>query len=382
MIFRSRLAVLLLLLLPSAWANESASEVFAIASPAVFGIGVMTTDDNARIGSGVLVAPGKVATNYHVVANARAIYIKQGDTTVEGVLEIADAKHDIALVSAPALTGRPITLNASLPLVGQNAYAIGSPRGLDLSLSVGIVSSLRPVPDGTLIQTTAAISQGSSGGGLFDAQGRLIGLTTAQVLEGQNLNFAIPVSWLQYVGISVEAVPTPSQPAAITPTIAPPAPEPAAAAEPPAAEDAPAASPATVARPPVQSEGSGYGLVFATASIIALLALAKPATRWLMEWMSSDHLPAPSRAAIRAAVKTAQPDPLAPFRAQAEQELADHNPEKALWAQALQQTAGDETRAHHAYLHLRAYALHKAELDRRWNAAAAENQGLIRRSSS
>lgn len=377
MVLRLPIVCLLCLLVPSVWASEQASEVFATASPAVFSLGVMATDNSARIGSGVLVAPGKIATNYHVVANARTIYIKQGDNTVEGVLEIGDAKHDVAIVSAPALTGRPITLNAATPLVGQNAYAIGSPRGLDLSLSAGIVSSLRPVPDGSLIQTTAAISQGSSGGGLFDAQGRLIGLTTAQVIDGQNLNFAIPVRWLEYVGIPVDGA-APEVPAAVIPAPASAVPMAEAVQEP----APPVTAEQVKSAVPVKAEGSGYGLMFATISVIALLVLAKPATNWLMNWMSSDTLPSPSRAAIRAATKTAPPDQLAPFRVLAEQELADKTPEAKIWAQALQQTALDENRARHAYIHLRAYALHKAELDRRWNAAAAENQGVIRRSST
>jgi tetratricopeptide (TPR) repeat protein len=86
-------------------------------------------------------------------------------------------------------------------------YAVGAPEGFELTLSEGLISSLRPFEGVQLIQTTAPISRGSSGGGLFDAQGRLIGITTFYVKEGQNLNFALPGEW-------VEALPThPAQPA-------------------------------------------------------------------------------------------------------------------------------------------------------------------------
>ncbi len=79
-------------------------------------------------------------------------------------------------------------------------YAIGNPKGLDLTLSAGLVSSLRRNPTGqlVLIQTSAAISGGSSGGGLFDDSGRLIGLTTIGSVgaDTQNLNFAVPSEWI------------------------------------------------------------------------------------------------------------------------------------------------------------------------------------------
>ena len=81
--------------------------------------------------------------------------------------------------------------------VGQKVYAIGSPQGLDLTLSDGMVSSLREGEDGTFIQTTAPISPGSSGGGLFNERGVLVGIVTFQMRSGQNLNFAIPADWIE-----------------------------------------------------------------------------------------------------------------------------------------------------------------------------------------
>jgi tetratricopeptide (TPR) repeat protein len=76
--------------------------------------------------------------------------------------------------------------------VGEHVYALGAPEGLELSLSEGLVSSLRSFDGLSFIQTTAPISHGSSGGGLFDGQGSLIGITTFTFKDGQNLNFAIP----------------------------------------------------------------------------------------------------------------------------------------------------------------------------------------------
>jgi len=79
--------------------------------------------------------------------------------------------------------------------VGDKVYAVGAPYGLELSLSEGLVSQLRGGPP-PLIQTTAAISVGSSGGGLFNELGELVGLTTFYLKGAQGLNFALPVEWL------------------------------------------------------------------------------------------------------------------------------------------------------------------------------------------
>jgi len=77
--------------------------------------------------------------------------------------------------------------------VGEPVYTIGSPRRLERSLGQGIVSGVRHLDGVTFIQTTAQISPGSSGGGLFDAAGNLIGVTTKTLKQSQGLNFAIAI---------------------------------------------------------------------------------------------------------------------------------------------------------------------------------------------
>jgi tetratricopeptide (TPR) repeat protein len=81
--------------------------------------------------------------------------------------------------------------------MGERVYAIGAPAGLELTLSEGLVSGLRRYSEVYVIQTTAPVSHGSSGGGLFDSRGQLIGITTYILKEGQNLNFAMPTEWVQ-----------------------------------------------------------------------------------------------------------------------------------------------------------------------------------------
>ena len=76
--------------------------------------------------------------------------------------------------------------------MGERVYTVGAPQGLELSLAEGIVSSKRTIDGGRFIQTSAPMSSGSSGGGLFDAYGHLVGITTSILKNSQNLNFAIP----------------------------------------------------------------------------------------------------------------------------------------------------------------------------------------------
>lgn len=354
-------------LLPAlATANDQAAQVFSSASPSVYSVLATARNGAQMLGSAVVVGQGRLATNHHVIANAERIVVRQGDEEREAVLESSDPAHDLALLHAPGLAGAAAVLGDSTRLrIGQTVYAIGSPRGLELSLSEGLVSSLRKTPDGAAIQTTAAISPGSSGGGLFDAQGRLLGLTTAQVINGQNLNFAVPVEWLRFVGLRATATSEASA-AAVDPARTLPAPvleTAVATAQSPPPQPAPAARKA----PPVSKAPNLY---VGTALIVILLFAAKPAINWLSEFMARDApLPEPPRVIRSAAAK----DRTAPFRAQALEELRNHARDADTWRQALESCNGDESRATAAYIELRSATLHRADMDRRWNEARQSN---------
>ena len=160
---------------------------------------VKTLDAQGKVkgqGSGVLLPSGKIATNCHVVEGGASYQVGRGKQLVRATLYAEDADKDICLLDAKGITGKPAQLGKAAGLkVGVPVYAVGAPQGLELSLSDGIVAQLRGGPP-PLIQTTAAISPGSSGGGLFDGEGRLVGLTTLYVEGGQSLNFAMPVEWI------------------------------------------------------------------------------------------------------------------------------------------------------------------------------------------
>jgi S1-C subfamily serine protease len=113
-----------------------------------------------------------------------------------------DVKRDVCQLSVPGLKAPAVVVaESSKVAVGQNVFAVGNPKGLELTMSEGLVSSLRRNAAGqlVLIQTSAAISGGSSGGGLFNKEGMLIGLTTlgSVTADAQNLNFAIPSDWVR-----------------------------------------------------------------------------------------------------------------------------------------------------------------------------------------
>jgi hypothetical protein len=159
--------------------------------------------------------------------------VGRGKQATPATLKAGDPEMDLGLLTAPGLEAVPAPLGKTARLkVGDPVYAVGAPQGLELSLSEGIVSQLRGGPP-PIIQTTVAISQGSSGGGLFNAAGELVGITTFYLKEGQNLNFALPVEWIAEAAVEkirvrprVEAlgIPAPSMeeiwsPGALAPSI-------------------------------------------------------------------------------------------------------------------------------------------------------------------
>ena len=93
---------------------------------------------------------------------------------------------------------QPVSVATTLPNIGEVTFALGAPFGFDLTISEGILSGKREdeTEKTEYLQTTAAISPGSSGGGLFNSQGELIGITTLQVRPAQNLNFALPTRYV------------------------------------------------------------------------------------------------------------------------------------------------------------------------------------------
>ncbi len=187
-----------------------AEEISKACSPAVFYIEVY--DGNGRAfasGSGFFIdANGTAVTNHHVIEGASSAKIKCAHNgniyKVEGVYDY-DVKNDWAIIKVSGKDFPYLEVNEEVPASGSTVFAIGSPLGLDNTISQGIVSNAkRTIGEVDYIQISAAISHGSSGGALIDKYGDVIGITSAGIEGGQNINLAIPISAIK--GFTAEKI--------------------------------------------------------------------------------------------------------------------------------------------------------------------------------
>ncbi len=178
----------------------SAEQIAAKCSSAVFYIEICDKYGYAiATGSGVFISSdGKALTNHHVIADAHSASIQTTDGKVYDVSGWYDAEEsiDLALIQVEGSGFDYLEIgDVSSLAAGQTVFAIGSPLGLDNTISQGIISNPdRPVDGLRYIQTSAPISHGSSGGALINDRGQLIGITSAMFADGQNLNLAVPIS--------------------------------------------------------------------------------------------------------------------------------------------------------------------------------------------
>lgn len=195
------LAVCLLASAPQAWAagDLKPSQIFATDSPSIVVVLAYGEDGKAIAqGSGVVIPKDAVVSNCHVIEKANAASVLYQGKRFAATLRYMDVERDLCSFTVKGLSAPAVQMGSTSQVqVGDAAYAIGAPEGLDLTLSGGLISSLRKIPAGTVLQMTTPISPGSSGGGLFDGQGRLIGITSYYMSKGEQLNFALPVEWVR-----------------------------------------------------------------------------------------------------------------------------------------------------------------------------------------
>ena len=181
----------------------SPEQLFERVAPSVWTIQTFDAQNQPlALGSGVVVAPGSVVTNCHVLRKAKSVTVGRENVSYGATLDSPDPERDLCLLKVRNFKAPPVQIGDPAALkTGARVYAIGSPRGLEHTISDGLLSGVRRSQDGgfTALQITVPISPGSSGGGLFDTHGRLVGITTFQVKEGQNLNFALPATWIAQV---------------------------------------------------------------------------------------------------------------------------------------------------------------------------------------
>lgn len=164
------------------------------------------------LGSGFFVLEDQLATNFHVVKGASRGYAKlvgqKSKYDIEGITAI-DVARDLVLLKVRSVRVPPLRLGDSSTVeIGETVFAVGNPQGLEGTFSQGIISSLRGAGESRLLQITAPISPGSSGGPVLNAKGEVIGVSVATFKGGQNLNFAIPSIYLKGL-IGKSAAPRP-----------------------------------------------------------------------------------------------------------------------------------------------------------------------------
>lgn len=179
--------------------EKSITEIFSKVKRSIVLVNTFDEEGNPiSQGSGFFIEKCKIITNRHVLKDAYTVKIKSHAGEYQAIEVSADNKKcDLVILSVPdeaeELNLPP--LNLSFPEVGQKVIVIGNPFGLEATVSDGIVSANREIKHrGKIIQITSPISPGSSGSPVFNLYGEVIGVASFQIYEGQNLNFAIPIS--------------------------------------------------------------------------------------------------------------------------------------------------------------------------------------------
>lgn len=161
---------------------------------------VLNLDSNGEVqalGSGFVFRAGVIATNHHVIRGASRVLVRRSgmDESFRASVVGVSERVDLALLQVDGLAVTPLEIGKDSTVeVGDAVFAVGNPKGLEATFSNGLVSAKRTLDGVAMLQITAPISPGSSGGPILDRKGRVIGVAVGKIEGGDLLNFAIPVS--------------------------------------------------------------------------------------------------------------------------------------------------------------------------------------------
>jgi len=181
--------------------NLTPSEVFQLVNPSVWTVisassaANLKAMNNVSLASAVAISENRLLTNYHVIDERSYVAVQQGGRLEKAMIISGDRETDRCILYIENVTLKPVKgfRKYNSLAIGETVYSVSSPKGLENTLGQGIISGKREFRDLKLIQTTAQISKGSSGGGLFDSFGNLIGITTFKMADSEGLNFAIAI---------------------------------------------------------------------------------------------------------------------------------------------------------------------------------------------
>lgn len=195
----TRLAVLILTLCLSlaVRAQDFDRSVFIRLASSLVKIQALGADGTLSLGTGVAIAPGRVATNCHVTRSAATITMLRGGLRWRVAGQLADMSRDICLLHAPRLDAAPAPLGKVAALkLGQQVGAIGFEGGVGIQFRQGRVTALHRHDGSSVLRTSTPFTSGASGGGLFNTAGQLVGLLTFRQRGTDGSYFSIPIDWL------------------------------------------------------------------------------------------------------------------------------------------------------------------------------------------
>jgi hypothetical protein len=160
----------------------------------------VTIETEISQGSGFFIDSSTIVTNYHVIEGATEATVKLNDTdkqlTVIGYLAV-DKVNDLILLTVDHKSPAFLKIEESVPSPGEKVFAIGTPVGLRKTISEGIVSGIRANENRKLLQITAPISPGSSGGPILNEKGNLVGVAVGGIADANNIGFCIPAIFVK-----------------------------------------------------------------------------------------------------------------------------------------------------------------------------------------
>ncbi len=198
-LFRTILCLSFFILANPGYAQAPKPEFVLALSNSLAKVHVEDKNGQHGVGSGVVVGVNQVATNCHVIANARGIAVNKLGNSYAPIGMKADWRHDLCVLVFDDLPLKPFEFGESAKLqYEQHILALGysgnSPRPVE---SFGTVKALIPLDDSVLIRTTTGFRMGASGGALLDYDGKLIGFTTFKSPGRQGFYYSLPVEWVK-----------------------------------------------------------------------------------------------------------------------------------------------------------------------------------------
>ena len=161
-------------------------------------IEALAPDSHYNMGTGVIVGPGRVVTSCHVTGPAPSVRVLYGGLRHNVKLQRADIQHDLCMLDVPEIDGPPATVGSTGNLqLGDQVIAMGFTGGYELQFADGVVRGLQQADGLPIIKSSTAFNSGASGGGLFDAEGRLVGILTFRLRGTEDCYYSMPVDWFK-----------------------------------------------------------------------------------------------------------------------------------------------------------------------------------------